>query len=246
MAQGTDESRPEFPDNEKPLYTPDEQAQRQVVARIARAREGKHPRVSDMALGEAWGKHRTTAKKLAEHPEKLDPWQVRQLCGLCGVTLEWLRYGGENAYGLYETADTVAAMYSHLSNEDRTLVCDLLTRLLGADAVRVIKHEQWTRDNIEWLERHPAKLKELQDAFLKAISPQVSVYESIRQAVAPIVKEAMAPAAEYARAALAKYTDEERELMERTARELESNGANVDHMTADELLAAARGDSVEG
>lgn len=257
MAQGTD--RAPFPDDEHPLYTPDEDAQRQVVARIAQARRGngkrarkkdtgadyrieqaaylpmeQHRIIGRDALAAALGGAPKTADKLVkEHPEDMDPWQVRQLCDLCGVTLEWLRgWEDVNAYGKYETAETVAAMYSHLSNEDRALVCDLLTRLLGADEVRAIEYEQWERDNSEWLKRNPEKAREIHDMISRATRATL-------EPVADAVRAAWAIVA-------ARFTDEERELMRKTADELQAQGEDASGLTPDELLARARGDSVEG
>jgi len=269
MAQGTD--RAPFPDNEHPLHTPNAGAQRQVVARIAQAREGKrtrkgsadftitqrrglpmgqHPRVGRKVLAAEWGVGHTKADELAAHPEKLDPWQVRQLCELCGVTLEWLRgWEDVNAYGQYETADTVAAMYSHLTNEDRALACDLLARLLGADAVRAIKHEQWERDNREWLERNPEKAREIAAMVQKATQAVASsMTETIRAAMGTAteaVRTVMEPLQEAARAIKDRYTADEWELMRKTADELQAQGEDTNRMTPDELLARARGDSVE-
>lgn len=267
MAQGTDESRPEFPRPDRPLYTPDEDAQWQVVARIAQAREGKgaprgrgkkpeganayhitprrglpmgeHPRVSGEILGAELGCGRTKAGELARHPEDMDPWQVRQLCELCGVTLEWLRgWEDVNAYGQYKTADTVAAMYEHLSNEDRALVCDLLTRLLGADTVRGIEDEQWREDNREWLDRNPKRAKEIYDSLQKAIEPVwQSTFEAIRPAFEPIQA--------HAQAIKDRYTADEWEIIGQYADRLKAQGVDIGGMEPDELLARARGEYVE-
>lgn len=280
MAQGTDESRPEFPRPDRPLYTPDEDAQRQVVARIAQAREGKgaprgrgkkpeganayhitprrglpmgqHPQVTNETLGAEWGCRRTKAGELARHPEDMDPWQVRQLCEVCGVTRKWLRYGGDNAYGKYESADTVAAMYEHLSNEDMALVCDLLTRLLGADTVRGIKDKQWLQDNSEWLKRNPKKEKAVTDSMRKAFEAAFGpARETMRAALAPAweqASDAMRPALEpiqaHAQALKDRYTADEWEIMRQTADRLKAQGADIGKMKPDELLAIARGEYV--
>ena len=263
--------RPEFPDRDRPLYTPDEEAQRQVVARIARARKGRktrktkepegasahsvaatititrrrglpmgeHPHVGRKVLGAEWGVGHTTADKLAKHPENLDPWQVRQLCALCGVTLEWLRgWEDVNAFGQYETTDTVAAMYSHLNSEDQALVCDLLTRLLGADAVCAIEGDQWRRDNREWLTRNPERAKEIVHSVQKALEP---VWEPIREAMRP----ALEPMQAHAQTLKDRYTTDEWKLMEQTAESLKARGVDADSMTPDELLAIAHGEPVE-
>lgn len=295
--------RPEFPDPDRPLYTPDVGAQKQVVARIAQARDGKRTRKANKPedagtphititrnlpmgqhayigrdrLANALGCKHTKAEKLAAHPEKLDPWQVRQLCDLCGVTLDWLRGWEEvNAYGQYETADTVVVMYSYLSNEDRALVCDLLTRLLGANAVRAIRHEQWIKDNHEWLKRNPEKARKIRDAMCNAIQSladstalvatdsireamhdtvadllrvaarDTSIINSIAEANKPAMRIATESIQEFGRAIKDRYTAEEWELIESTADELEAHGEDTSELTPDELLAIARVDSVKG
>ena len=256
MAQGTD-NRPEFPNPDRPLYTPDESAQQQVVARIAQARKGKktrkrkepegadahrvvatftitqrrglrmgeHPHVGRNVLAEEWGMGHTKADELAKHPEDMDRWQVRQLCDLCGVTLEWLRgWEDENAYGRYETAETIAAMYGHLSNEDRRLVTDLLTRLLGADAAQAIKHEQWERDNREWPDRNPERVQEVIDAVRNLMQAANSSTRDAARVVAT-AQEAILAAVEPVQDIAQTYAD---------------------RTTADESLAHARDDSMEG
>jgi len=284
MARGTD-NRPDFPDPDRPLYTPDVKAQKQVVARIARARKGngkrarkvskpehastpritiarnlpmeQHRIIGRDALANALGitSPKAADKRVKEHPEKLDPWQVRQLCDLCGVTLEWLRGWEEvNAYGQYETGETVAAMYSYLSNEDRALVCDLLTRLLGADAARAIRHEQWIKDNREWLKRHPKEAKKIFDAIRKANEPALkSMYATIREFAKPALEPMRAtlqaaaePMRDIARAITDIYTAEEWGLIESTADRLNAKGIDADSMPVRELLAIARDDCVEG
>lgn len=283
-ATGT--SRPEFPRRDRPLYTPDEEAQRQVVARIAQAREGKrtrkgkesetsgsadyrievtrplpmgqHPYVSRDALAyELGGMAAKTADRLVkEHPEDMDPWQVRQMCELCGVTLEWLRgWEDVNAFGRYESAEDVAAMYSHLSNEDRALVCDLLTRLLGADATEAVKAERWARDNREWLEHHPeeaCKIQELCARLGETIANRTreiwegtGIAAQVATAAQAYINRTAQDVTQRIRAIADRYTPEEWELMRQTADRLKAQGVDAGEMTPDELLAYARGDSVE-
>lgn len=281
MAGSTaNDRRPEFPDRDRPLYTPDEEAQRQVVARIAQARKGKrarkgkesetsggadyrievtrplpmgqHPYVSSGALAcELGGMSPKTADRLVgEHPEDMDPWQVRQLCKLCGVTLEWLRgWEDVNAFGMYESAEDVAAMYAYLSNEDRALVCDLLTRLLGADATEAVKAERWAREHHEWLGHHTKEAGEFHAAIQAIIDSHTQRMQETIQSVQRTalkllepVRDAAQPLKDYY---TKLYTADEWELMERTAKALESQGVDASRMTPDELLAYARGDSVE-
>jgi hypothetical protein len=296
MADGK-ATHPTYPKHDRPLYTPDADAQRQVVERIAQAREGKrarmgkepepanvihlklrnrlpmgqHPYVGRDALADALGCKHTRAQELAKHPEELDPWQVRQLCELCGVTLEWLRgWEDVNAFGLYESTEDVAAMYAHLSNEDRALVCDLLTRLLGADAASEVKHEQWERDNHEWLDHNREKaqeirehFRELQESVARRLTAAMKPARGVTNMVAMATKAASIAAApldaatvratetvrqrmaDIARAVLDIYTPEEWELIEQTAERLKGQGVDVENASVRELLAIGRGDSVE-
>lgn len=279
--------RPEFPNTDRKLYTPDENAQRQVVARIRQAMDGpqkrpnrrkretvkqpqssedgratyrievtrhlpmgEHPQISYQALGEQWGVGKTKARDMVHHPEDMDPWQVRQLCDLCGVTLEWLRgWEDVNAYGKHETAETVAAMYSHLSNEDRALVSSMLTRLLGADAVDAIRNEQWERDNREWLDRNPKKARKIQESLARLVASTtretwegIGIAAQVATAAQAYINRTVQDAARHARAIVDRYAPEEWELMRQTADRLKAQGVDADKMTPDELLAHARGD----
>lgn len=297
----TGTSRPEFPDRDRPLYTPDEEAQRQVVARVKQAMRGngkqksrkpkktetggganyrievttylpmeQHPIIGRDALAYELGvRGHSTIGRLIEHPEELDPWQVRQLCELCGVTLEWLRgWEDANAFGLYESTEDVAAMYAHLSNEDRALVCDLLTRLLGADATKAVKAERWARDNREWLERHPEEARRIQESLARLSETIASRMRGMWEAISLATLEVTAASdlanramqgvsqqaraivdqtgiSQLARAVVDRYTPEEWDLMRQTADRLKAQGVNADKMTPDELLAYTRDGFVE-
>lgn len=290
MAHGTTGSdRPEFPDREHPLRTPDEEAQRQVAARVKRATRGngkqksrkpkktetgggasyrievttylpmeQHPIIGRDALAYELGvRGHATMGRLLAHPEDMDPWQVRQLCEVCGVTLEWLRGWEEvNAFGKYESAEDVTAMYSHLSNEDRALVCDLLTRLLGADATEAVKAERWARDNREWLEHHPEEARRIQESLARLgetiasrtreIWEGTGIAAQVATAAQAYINRTMQDAAQHARAIVDRYTPEEWELMRQTADRLKAQGVDADKMTPDELLAYECNDSVNG
>lgn len=188
-----------FPDPDRPLYTPDPDAQQQVAERIKQGmqgrkatkgqakpdmfpggishsayewiahggyhelpnqcpplRMGKHPKVTRDMLAKEWGMGHTKAQELARHPEDMDPWQVRTLCNLCGVTLEWLRgWDAENGFGRYESADVIADAYGQLSTSDKELVTQLISRLVGADVMQKIERSRWISNCDEWALRHP-------------------------------------------------------------------------------------------
>ena len=101
-------TRPQYPNPERPLYTPDADAQLQVVERIEQGREGnghrqgkrwpdskgakravhataalpqpmeQHPLISYVSLGATWGVGKTKAQQLVEHPEDMDPFCTRR------------------------------------------------------------------------------------------------------------------------------------------------------------------------
>lgn len=291
-----DARRAEFPDDNKPLYTPDADAQRQVVERIEQARQGKqkrkprkkaqgkadyvitldrlpmgqHPYVGREQLAKAWGVGHSTAGSLVKHPERLDPYQVPVLCECLGVTKEWLRgWTDENAFGRYESADTVAALYGRLSNEDREMVSGLLKRLAGADTVAEVKHEQWVSDNKEWAKRHPrevAKMRDLQrtvaqlvantaparrayDALQSAadaaIQPMRDAFQSAADVAMQPMRDVFQGLADVAQAITDQYTDEEWQLMRETNERLKAQGIDTKGMKPQQLLDIARGDSVE-
>lgn len=191
--------RAEYPDSDHPLYTPDVDAQRQVVERIRQAKTGtrrkrpmnytnkrgvlvlgeyapmgEHPRVSDELIGSAWGLKQSRAQMLVTHPEKINPWQAEQLCDLLGVTLDWLRgWTDENAYGRYETPDMVADLYERLGAEDKEHLCYMLKRLLGDEQVTEVKERHLAARLDSWLERHPdeaERIREAEKSMLEAVN----------------------------------------------------------------------------
>lgn len=293
-----DARRAEFPDNNRPLYTPDADAQQQVVERIKQARQGKqerkprkkaqakanyvitldhlpmgqHPYVSREQLAKAWGVGHSTAGNLVKHPERLDPYQVPVLCECLGVTKEWLRgWTDENAFGRYESADTIAALYGRLSNEDREMVSGLLKRLAGADTVAEVKHEQWVSDNEEWVKHHPDEDAKMREDLQRTMAQVTKTFETlgsyvsqavekpceaftatVRQYIGTAADAAMQPmrdalqgAAGVAQAIKDQYTDEEWQLMRDTNERLKAQGVDTKGMTPQQLLDIARGDSVE-
>lgn len=210
-----DARRAEFPDSDHPLFTPDEDAQRQVVERIQQAKRGprrKHPRnytdehgtlhlslcapmgqhpyVSDAEMGHAWGVEQSRANVLVKHPEKLNPWQVTELCDLLGVTLDWLRgWTAENAYGRFETPGMVAELYERLGAEDKEHVCYLLKRLLGDEQVHEVRRKQRNTQLHDWLERNPDEAEKLRTTTQKAIEPLNATLEAVAGQVRRAVNE---------------------------------------------------------
>lgn len=277
-----DARRAEFPDKNKPLYTPDADAQQQVVERIEQARKGKqkrkprkkaqgkadyvitldrlpmgqHSYVSREQLAKAWGVGHSTAGNLVKHPERLDPYQVPVLCECLGVTKEWLRgWTDENAFGRYESADTVAALYGRLSNKDREMVSGLLKRLAGADIVAEVKHEQWVSDNEEWAKRHPREVAKINEVFRRTVAQFAASTATVQRAYDAMqsaadaamqpLRDAMQGVADVAQAIKDQYTDEEWQLMRETNERLKAQGVDTKGMTPQQLLDIARGDSVE-
>lgn len=293
-----DARRAEFPDKNRPLYTPDADAQQQVVERIEQARQGEtqdkrnkqeqgkadyvitldrlpmgqHPFISYERLAKEWGVSRgVTAKSKAQNPQKLDPYEVYVLCECLGVTKEWLRgWTDENAFGRYESADTVAALYGRLSNEDREMVSGLLKRLAGADTVAEVKHEQWVSDNKEWAERHKREVAKIYEDLRRTVAQLTKPFDAARavasQAIAANtataqraydamqsaadaamqpLRDAMQGVADVAQAIKDQYTDEEWQLMRETGESLKAQGVDTKGMKPQQLLDMARGDSVE-
>ena len=293
-----DARRAEFPDNNRPLYTPDADAQQQVVERIKQARQGKqerkprkqaqakanyvitldrlpmgqHPFISYERLGKEWGVAKETARSKALNPKEIDPYEAYVLCECLGVTLEWLRgWTDENAFGRYESADTVAALYGRLSNEDREMVSGLLKRLAGADTVAEVKHEQWVSDNEEWVKHHPDEAAKMREDLQRTMAQVTKTFETlgayvsqavekpceaftatVRQYIGTAADAAMQPmrdalqgAAGVAQAIKDQYTDEEWQLMRETNERLKAQGIDTKGMKPQQLLDIARGDSVE-
>lgn len=253
-----DTTRAAFPDPDRPLYTPDEDAQRLVAERIRQGKgkrgqrrrhpmtytdesgtvhvgtyapKGQHPYVSDTDIGEAWGLGQTRANELVKHPESLDPFQVTTLCDLLGVTLEWLRgWTDENAYGRYEPTELVATMYEHLGAEDKVHLCYLLTKLLGDEQAQSVKMEWQRKQHAEWWERHPDEQRRLEEMRSSFMAQLTASFEPLK-----LVGEDMA----------AEFTAAVREPLKRAA---EAAAASLAQLTDEERarLQQALEDSGEG
>lgn len=292
-----DARRAEFPDDNKPLYTPDADAQRQVVERIEQARQGEtqdkrnkqaqtkadyvitldrlpmgqHPFISYERLAKEWGVSRgPTAKGKVQNPERIDPYEAYVLCECLGVTLEWLRgWTDENAFGRYESADTVAALYGRLSNEDREMVSGLLKRLAGADTVAEVKHEQWVSNHKEWADRHKREVAKIYEDLRRTVAQLTKPFDAATAVASQIVantataqrayddlqsaadaamqqmRDTFQRLADVTQAITGQYTDEEWQLMRETNERLKAQGVDTKGMTPQQLLDIARGDSVE-
>lgn len=277
-----DARRAEFPDESRPLYTPDADAQRQVVERIEQARQGKqkrkprkqrqgeadyvitldrlpmgkHPSISYEQLAKEWGVARETARGKVLNPERIDPYEEHVLCECLGVTEEWLRgWTDENAFGRYESADTVAALYGRLSNEDKEMVSGLLKRLAGADTVAEVKYEQWVSDNEEWATHHRREAAKIREEFQRTVAQLVAntapvqraydVVQSAADAAIQPMRDTFQRLADVTQAITGQYTDEEWQLMRETVERLKAQGVETKGLTPQQVLDIARGDSVE-
>lgn len=257
-----DTTRAAFPNPDRPLYTPDEDAQRLVAERIRQGKEGprrrhpmtytdergtlrvgtyapmgQHPYVSDEDIGEAWGLGQTRANELVKHPEKLDPFQVTTLCDLLGVTREWLRgWTDENAYGRYEPTELVAAMYERLGAEDKAHLCYLLTKLLGDEQARSVKMEWQREQDAEWWERHPDERRMLEDTWGRLTAQLTASFEPLKligeDMAARLTAAVLEPSERAAEAVAAPLPQLTDEERARLQQALEDSGEGADQMQA--------------
>lgn len=116
-------------------------------------------RVTVEQVADLWGKSVPTARHRINNPAEIEGLDAELLAKRLGVTLDWLRYGGENGYGLWEDAAVVAQLYAELADSDKQLVCDLIKRLTGPEAVNKVEE---ARRNARWareIENHPELLE---------------------------------------------------------------------------------------
>ena len=141
--------------------------------------EERRYRVTVPQVAELFGVSEPTAGKRIKHPELIEGQDAELLANKLGVTIDWLRYGGVNGYGLWEDADTVADLYTLLGAEDKKLVCDIIKRIVGPEAVAKIKTAKWEARMQRSLENHPETVAEFNAAFRKAIESVTAGWQSI-------------------------------------------------------------------
>lgn len=181
---------------------------------------GEHPRVSDTDIGDEWGLGQTAANQLVNNPQRCNPYQTKKLCDVLGVTLDWLRYGGENAYGKYEDVETVAMLYDHLTPKDKEHLCYLLKKLVGEDGVKAVRHEVWRKDHEEWLSHNPKASQQLEEEMR-------AVYASIMEPIRRAWEEA-----QKAYAALFAPSNVAAELVKSFEKNMASIAATIPHLDA--------------
>lgn len=196
MTRGADYAQ--FPDHERPLYTPDEELKRQVAKRVKQARGGlqahpkkdgnrptivrgmpmgQHPYISNGILANIWGVGRNRAGQLVRNPGDMDKFQVQELCSWCGVTLQWLQGSeSENTFSKsdYEAADVIASLYNTLPDSLKASVCQILESLAGPEATEQARREHWARQQREWHKHH----SDVADMARKEASNAIEVAEA--------------------------------------------------------------------
>lgn len=227
--------------------------------------EERRYRVTVPQVAELFGVTEPTARKRIRHPEEIEGLDADLLADELGVTIDWLRYGGENGYGLWEDADVVALLYGRLDSEDKKLVCDLIKRIIGPEVIAEIQSARWEARMQRSLENHPETVAEFNAAVRKTMESLAAGWQSfaagwqgigaqfdkaaftlnerysgIAHAATAILEkqaERIAPLTDYANEVVAAHDV----LIERGM-----DPAEVDEMPADEMLRLAnRGGSVE-
>ena len=174
--------------------------------------EERRYRVTRAQVAELFGVSEPTARKRIDHPEEIEGLDADLLAEKLGVTIDWLRYGGENGYGLWEDADVVALLYGRLDSEDKKLVCDLIKRIIGPEVVAEIQSARWQARMQRSLEHHPEAVAEFGEIVRKALGAIEAGWQSIgaqfnEAANAVLEKHAgsFAPLTEYANRAMAAH-----------------------------------------
>ena len=224
--------------------------------------EERRYRITVPQVAELLGVSEPTARRRIAHPEEIEGLDADLLADKLGVSIDWLRYGGENGYGLWEDADVVALLYGRLNSEDKKLVCDLIKRIIGPEVIAEIQSARWEARMQRSLQNHPETLAEVKETMQRALGLIAETWkdplgdirglfdkataafndryrETARAATAILEKQAerIAPLTEYANEVVAAHDV----LIERGM-----DPAEVDEMPADEMLRLAnRGGSVE-
>ena len=141
---------------------------------------GERPRLTQADIGEAWGVGQPTASDYINHPDKLGVIRAFELCHALGVTLDWLRYGGANAYGKYEdNPQVVAKLYERLTPYDKEHVCYMLMTLIGEDAAAEVYRAEYEAYMDEWRAARPdeaRKIDESREKAMRAITENLSTF----------------------------------------------------------------------
>lgn len=118
-------------------------------------------RVTQDDLARLWGKSVPTVRAWLRDPAQIPYLDAVALADELGVDLDWLRYGGENGYGLWESPEVVALLYAELSNEDKQMLCAMLERLAGPDAVHRVRWNLLIESATHYYSNHPAEREQL-------------------------------------------------------------------------------------
>lgn len=150
-----DTTRAAFPDPDRPLKTPDEDAQRLVAERLYKAysdstnnTSGERPPWRAYTVFMPTTNTVQGARQRVKDPGRLTRDETLLLCAALQVNLDYLRHGGTNGYGRYEDSERVGELYLELSDTDRELVCALILRLLGDARTREVR-ARWNAQLLE-------------------------------------------------------------------------------------------------
>lgn len=127
-------------------------------------------RVTQDDLARLWGKSVPTARAWVSDPARIPYLDAVALADELGVDLDWLRYGGENGYGLWESPEVVALLYAELGNEDKQTLCRLLKRLAGPDAVHRVRWNLLIESAEHYYSNHPAEREQLNKSLMSFAS----------------------------------------------------------------------------
>ena len=127
-------------------------------------------RVTVAQVADLWGVSVPTARNRIKNPAEIEGLDAELLAEKLGVTVDWLRYGGTNGYGLWEDAAVVELLYAELGNDDKQLVCDLIKRLIGPGATKKVEQSRrWARMERN-AENHPEVWGKIRETISRLIS----------------------------------------------------------------------------
>lgn len=132
--------------------------------RYVRVPMGKRPRLTQEDLvGPLALKDQPQVSRLIRRPGDMDLPQVFALRHALGVTLDWLRYGGENRYGAYEDDCRIVGMlYDRLAPHDKEHVFYMLTTLLGERAEAEVYRAENDAYMQDWLDKRPEEREKIE------------------------------------------------------------------------------------
>ena len=125
-----------FPDEERPLFTADDELQREVAKRVNTRRKELH--VSQEAIADAWSMTQARVSQILSNPEsigQLEKEKVWELERILKADEDWFKFGGEVYRKGFLSPDDLLVLYCTLPEEDMTLVSDLIRRLHKGDGM---------------------------------------------------------------------------------------------------------------